>query len=110
MRTKKPDTKQPWHEFNGLLWIWGSDLVAAPSQSLRDADQRTLAKAIRRTFKKTHPTYQRMVQRRYVEVYRVPVAEAVVAVIAGYSSPLAAMRAGVIRRRKRIGFIGERTP
>jgi len=108
MSKRNLDSDQPWHELGGLSFAFASDIAASPSQALSLEDQSPLAIAIRKAWSDSDPTYQRMVQRRYCEVFHVPPVEAVAAVNAGYSSPQSAMRARIIRKRKRIGFIGER--
>jgi hypothetical protein len=67
-----------------------------------------LALAIRQQFPTSHASYWRLIERRFTEVYCVPEAEAVRAVLSGYSSPSAAMNARVVKRRSYIGFKGER--
>jgi hypothetical protein len=105
------DSKQPWRQLGGLTYAFASDLMASRPQALSNADRSDLAKAIRRAFKTTHPIHQGLIARRFRELYSgLPEEDAVLAVSLGHSHPIDAMRAGVIRRRKRIGFIGERTP
>jgi hypothetical protein len=106
----KRDSAQPWQEIAGLTYAVARDIVASRSKALNVADQSSLANAIRDAWPGSDPIYLKMIQRRYCEVFHVPPAEAVVAVCAGYSSPLAAMRARVIRKRKRVGFVGELAP
>jgi hypothetical protein len=82
-----------------------SELLPHAATPLDPADRSALADAIRATFPTANPQYQGMVKRRFVELYRdLPEADAVKAVLAGYASPSAAMRAGVISKRDFVGF------
>jgi hypothetical protein len=107
----KNDSDQPWRDFNGLSWIWGSDLMTGDAKGLDLCDDSPLADAVRETFDTMHPVHQGLIVRRFRECYKdLPEEDAVTAVLAGHSHPIDAMRAGIIRKRTYIGFVGKRTP
>jgi hypothetical protein len=98
-------------EINGVSFAYASDLLQTVRKSFGPPKQpRRLANAIRRTFPDCHPKQRRLIARRFTEAYGVPEDEAIKAVLAGYTSPSAAMKARVIRRRAYRSFEGEREP
>jgi len=91
----------------GLSVFLGSDLAARARAAipLPDTDQSPIARAVRAKWPDSHPEYWRMIVRRYTELfYRLPEEDAVHAIREGFSSPVTAMRARVIRRRRFIDF------
>jgi hypothetical protein len=62
-------------------------------------DHLTLARAVRRQFHKPHPDYVATICWRYLELYRMPLSEALHCVRLGYSSPSAAMVDRVTKHR-----------
>lgn len=94
---------------NGVSFANAAELVRHGLKSSNPAKQPCLATAIRRAFPDSDAKYRRLIARRFIEAYDVPEDEAIKAVSMGYSSPIAAMKARVIRRRPYQGFEGERT-
>lgn len=93
------------HEVDGLCYAVAGELVPRQPPALDPADKSSLANAIRDAFPDSDPIYQATIARRYRELYKgLTQEEATLAVSKGYSSPSAAMRAKVIRKRKYIGF------
>ena len=93
-------------EINGLQFEFASDLVAKLAKPLSAADDSPLANAVRAQWPDAEATYHGMVVRRFSELYPLlPEEDAVKAVRAGYSSPAAAIRAKIIRKRAYRGFM-----
>ena len=105
LRKKYFRVSGPWREIDGVQYCTADELICRDPLSLDPADQTRLAKAIRAAFPKSHPTQWALVARRFRELYEgLTEDEAVRAVVNGYSSPSAAMRARVIRKRRYVGF------
>ena len=106
----KQDSAQPWQCCDGLSFAIAGELVQRTPDSLDAADRSPLANAIREAFPDSSPAYWNMIARRYRELFRsLPEEEAALAISMGFSSPIAAMRAGAIRKRKYVGFTVART-
>ncbi|MCW5691619.1 MAG: hypothetical protein KIT48_04580 [Pseudolabrys sp.] len=96
---------RPIREIAGLSFGYASELVSRQPKPHDPADVSPLALAIRIRWPNSEPTYWAMVARRFRELYKdLPEQDAVKAVRAGYSSPANAMKAGVIKRRRYLGF------
>lgn len=109
MDKRKIDSDQPWQEIDGVSFAQASDLIRwnRAEVPLDPADQSSLARAIREQWPDADPAYWSMIANRYRMLFKgLPEEEAVHAVLKGYSSPWTAMRAGVIPKRKYIGFAG----
>jgi hypothetical protein len=110
MRKSKLDSDQPWRNSAGLTFAFASELIGHTPTCLDATDQSPLASAIREAFPDSNPIYWAMIARRFRELFKsLPEEDAALAVSMGFSSPDAAMRARVIRKRKYIGFAGVRS-
>lgn len=79
------------------------------ARPLDPGDRSPIACAIRRRWPNSHPGYWEDVRRRFTDLFaRLPEEDAVKAIMMGFSSPFTAMRAGVIRRRRYIGYPEDR--
>jgi hypothetical protein len=95
----------PWREIGGVQYCTADKLISRAPKALCTGDQSPFANAIRQAFPNSSPFYWNMIARRYRETFKdLPEDEATLAVSQGYSSPLAAMRARVIPKRKYIGY------
>jgi len=117
MITKHPATSKAaldkleaaWREIprecGGLSYAFAADLVPLASAPLNHGEASPLTAAIRNQWPDAKPGYWRLVERRWRELYeRLPMDDATYAVSRGFSSPSAAMKAGIIRARKYIGY------
>jgi hypothetical protein len=92
-------------EIGGVSFVTASELVGRAPKRLQAAGQSPLAVAIRKQWPDAKPSYRALVERRWRELYEgLPLDDAILAVRANFSSPSAAMRAGVIKKRKYVGF------
>lgn len=102
---KKFRVSGPWREIDGLEYCTADELICRKQEPLDPADQSPLARAIRAKYPTSSPRYWALIARRFRELYKgLTEEESVRAVLKGYSSPPAAMRAFVIPTRKYIGF------
>jgi hypothetical protein len=92
-----------------LSYASAAELLQRGLEPGNPASQPRLGAAIRRAFPASDAKYRGLIARRFIEAYGVPEDEAIKAVSLGYSSPSAAMKARVIRRRPYRGFKGERS-
>lgn len=110
MRTKKTDSNQPWRRSGGVTFAFGNDLVKRRRRRRDPNDYSRLAVAIRLQWPDSDLEYRDLIFRRWRELYQdLPLDDAVTAVRAGFSSPSAAMRSGIIKRRNYTGFTGDRS-
>lgn len=96
-------TDKKIQEIGGITYAIASDL---PIKSIRAArgPHSEIRAAVREQWPKSHADYQALVLWRFAHCYHgIPTADAIHAIRLGYSSPSAAMRAKVIKRRRYIG-------
>jgi hypothetical protein len=91
-----------------MSWAIGSDLLPHNVLPLNPADKSPLANAIRESFPDFDPRQQEIVLRAYRDCYQdFPVAEALLAIEKRFANPGDAMRAGIIPKRRFVGFWGQ---
>jgi hypothetical protein len=110
---------QPWvqddeddEDASGLSWQVASDCPVRAIQASRGLDTTTahseIMGAIRAEYPTSDPAYHALIFRRFVVMYAgIPKADALHAIMSGYTSPSAAMRARVIRKRRYVGDNGK---
>ena len=93
-----------------ISWAFANEVEAALARPLPATHEvAQIFEAVRAQWPKSNPAQWRVVTRRWLCYAKMPTADAVKAICAGYSSPAAAMRAHVIKSRKMTCTI-EETP